>query len=234
MKSWVYFTFAIAAAVAVPASVSATPPPPPALDAILVPAVHADDLLRYDEVDRLTGAVKHTHREKITYRVVSAQNGVLSFQRDIAGKGKMALERDAAGNLAFGGTAKSGVAFFMPRQFLGDPPSPLAAGQTWQVRIPMETALGSPGTATVSVVSLDAGTRHVVLKASLRGEGDVKDMTPGDNTATLFHTSTNRQASIELSNGIIDSFVVAGDDKQSANQATPINVHIEISVKRAK
>jgi|GEM_PF-6575703 len=234
MKSWVYFAIAAGIAFIVPAGsgVSATTSPP--LDPVLVPAVHADDTLRYEELDRLSGSVHHTHREQITYRVISAQNGVLSFQRDIAGKGKMKLERDAAGNLAFGGTAKSGIAFFVPRQFLGDAPSPLSAGQTWQVRIPMETALGSPGTATVSVVSLDASTRHVVLKASLRGEGDVKDMTPGDNTATLFHTSTNRQASIELSNGIIDSFVVAGDDKQSANQATPINVHIEISVKRAK
>jgi hypothetical protein len=232
MKSWTYIASAIGSVftLTVAGAVSAATSSP--LDPLLVPAVHADETIRYSEEDRLTGAVKHTHAEAITYHVMSNENGILRFQRDISGKGKVVFERDPSGGVD--GGAKPGVVFFLPRQLLGDPPSPLAVGQTWQVRLPVETSLGSPGTASMSVVSIDQSTRHVVLHASLRGEGDSKNMTPGDNTPTTFHTLTNRQATIELSNGIIDSYVVAGDDRQSANGSTPANVHIEIRLKRAK
>ncbi len=206
----------------------------PALDPIFVPAVHADDTLRYSGNDRLSGAIKHTHTSTTTYHIISNQNGVLSYERDISGKGKAEFQRDALGNVTSGQGAGSGVPFFVPRQLLGDAPNPVAAGQTWQVRLPVQTPLGFPGTATVSAVSVDQATKHVVLHVTLRGEGDVSDMTPLDNTPTRFHTVTNRHATIEVSNGIVDSFAVAGDDKQSANGSEPITVHIELTSKRIK
>jgi hypothetical protein len=204
------------------------------LDPIFVPAVHADETFRYSEVDRLTGAIRHTHTNTTMYRVISNQNGVLSYEREIAGKGKTEFQRDSLGNVNSGQGAKSGVPFFVPRQFLGDAPNPVAVGQSWQVRMPVETSLGFPGTATVSVASIDPAAKHIVLRVSMRGEGDVSDMTPADNTPTRFHTVTNRRATLEISNGIVDSYAVVGDDKQSANQSDPINVHIELTMKRIK
>ena len=191
-------------------------------------------MFRYNEIDRLTGAVRHSHSEQIVYRIKTSQAGTVSFQRDIPGKGTAVFERDASGNLALGENMKPRIAFFLPRQFFGRLPSALTVGQKWQVRLPQETVFGSPGTAAMSVTAVDQQARHIVLHAALRGEGDVSQMAPGDNAPTRFHTTTNRQAVIELTNGIIDSFVVSGDDKQSADGSTPINVHIEISVKRTK
>jgi hypothetical protein len=213
---------------------SSAPAATPVLDALLVPSVHSDDTFRYRAVDRLTGAVVHTHTEEIVYRVLSAKDGDVSFQREIAGKGKAVFERDASGNLTAGPNGKTGIAFFVPRQLLGDPPNPLAVGQSWQVRLARETPLGSPGTASLSVAGIDPASKHVVLRASMLGEGDESQITPGDMTPTRFHTVSKRQATIELSNGIVDSFVVTGDDKQSANGSTPISVHVELSVKRAR
>lgn len=66
LKSWVYFAIAAGFALAVPVGGGASATASPALDPMLVPAVHAEDVLRYDEVDRLTGSVKHTQREQIT------------------------------------------------------------------------------------------------------------------------------------------------------------------------
>ena len=205
-----------------------------ALDGLLVPAVHADETFRYNALDRLSGAVVHTHSEQVVYRILSAKDGDVSFQREIPGKGKSVFERDASGNLAVGPNGKSGIAFFVPRQLLGDPPNPLVVGQSWQVRLARETSLGSPGTASLTVASIDQSSKHVVLRASMLGEGDESQMAPGDMTPTRFHTVSKRQATIELTNGIVDSFVVTGDDKQSANGSTPISVHVELSVKRAR
>lgn len=222
---------AIAATIMVSGRASALSPP---LDALLIPVVHPDETFRYSAVDRLSGSVVHSHTQQVVYRVLSSQGGTINFQREILGRGKSVLERDASGNLAAGDITKPAMAFFVPRQFLGDPPSPLAVGQTWPARLSSETALGSPGTASVSVVSIDQASRHVVLQETLHGEGDASQITPGDNTPTRFHTVTNRHARIELSNGIVDSFVVSGEDKQSANGSTPINVHVELSMKRSK
>ncbi|MEA2720442.1 MAG: hypothetical protein QOJ39_2306 [Candidatus Eremiobacteraeota bacterium] len=204
------------------------------LDTLLVPNVHPDETFRYNALDRLSGGVVHSQSRQIVYRVLSAKDGGVSFRREIPGKGNVVLERDASGNLTVGPNGKPGIAFFVPRQFLGDPPNPLAPGQTWQVRLDRETALGSPGTASLSVVSIDPATRHVVLRATMLGEGDENQMTPGDTSPTRFHTVSKRHATIELTNGIVDSFVATGDDKQSANGSTPISVHVELSVKRTK
>lgn len=206
----------------------------PSLDPIFVPAVHAADTLRYAETDRLTGAIKHTHTNTTTYRVVSFQNGVLNYERVIVGKGKTDFQRDPLGNVNSGQGAKPGIPFFVPRQLLGDAPNPVAVGQSWQVPLTTETSLGFPGVATVSVASIDQSTEHIVLHVTMRGEGDVSDMTPADNTPIRFHTVTNRHATIDVSNGIIESYVIAGEDKQSANQSDPISVHVEIAMKRIR
>jgi hypothetical protein len=203
---------------------------PVPLDPLFVPVTQPNDTFRYHLEERLSGAVKHIHSEAISYRVISSESGTVRFEREIAGKGKGTFTRDASGALE----GRPALSFFLPRQIIGDPPTPLSVGQTWQVRLPMETFLGSPGIATMSVVSLDPLAHHVVLHVALRGEGEARDTTPVDTTPTTFHTTTNRRGTIELTNGIVDSSVIAGDDKQSANQSTPITVHIELSAKRSK
>jgi hypothetical protein len=230
MKTWRHITSGATLVLVIGTAGTIAGASPTPLDPLLIPTTQTNETFRYHLEERLSGAVKHVHSEAITYRVLSSESGTLRFEREISGKGKGTFTRDPSGAL----DGRLALSFFLPRQILGDPPTPLAVGQTWQVRLPMETFLGSPGTATLSVVSLDAATRHVVLHVALRGEGDARDTTPVDTTPTTFHTTTNRRGTIELTNGIVDSSLIAGDDRQSANQSTPITVHIELSAKRAK
>jgi hypothetical protein len=198
--------------------------------AALVPRVAAGQVLRYDETDRLSGAIKHAHHQLVTFRILNASDTSLTFERTATGKPSRTFTVDFTRAAADENSAN----FFFPRGFLDGAPGTLATGASWQTRMREESSLGQPGTARFEIVALDRGSGRLTIRGSLRGEGETTDTSPGDTAPTKFRTTTDRTVTVVLTNGIIDSYTVSGDDKQSANGSTPISVHVEMAYRRVK
>ena len=196
----------------------------------LVPRVAAGQVLQYDETDRLSGAVKHTHHQIVTFRILNASDSALTFERVIAGKPTKAFTIDFSRPTSDERSAN----FFFPRGFADGAPTEFVAGTSWHTRIPEESSLGQPGTAQFEVVALDRNSGRLTIRGSLKGEGESTDTVPGDTAPAKFRTTTNRKLTVVLTNGIIDTYTVTGDDKQSTNGSTPIAVHIEMAYRRVK
>jgi hypothetical protein len=196
----------------------------------LMPRVAVGQVLRYDESDRLSGAIKHTHHQVVTFRILDAADTTLTFERVAGTKPPRTLTVDFTRPSADENSAN----FFFPRNFLDGAPSSLAPGTSWQARIRSESSLGQPGTARFEVISLDRGAGQLTIRGSLKGEGETTDTAPGETAPTKYRTATNRTVTVVLTNGIIDTYTVSGDDKQSANGSTPIAVHIDMAYRRVK
>ena len=196
----------------------------------LVPRVTVGQVLQYDETDRLSGAVKHAHHKVLTFRIINASDSALTFQRVVAGKPPQTVTVDFSRPTPDEGSAN----FFFPRGFVDGAPAEFVAGASWHTRIREESSLGQPGTAQFEVVSLDRTSGRLTIRGSLKGEGDSTDTAPGDTEPSKFHTTTSRTVTVVLINGIIDTYTVTGDDKQSANGSTPIAVHVELAYRRVK
>lgn len=198
--------------------------------AVLVPHVTSGQVLQYDETDRLSGAIKHSHHQVVTFRVIDVSPGALTFERTASGKAASTVTVDFA-RVAEDQNAAN---FFFPRGFLDGAPTALTVGSSWQARLREESSLGSPGTARFEVVSVDRAAGRVTIRGALKGQGDSTDTTPGDTSPTKFHTATDRTVTVVLTNGVIDTYTVVGDDKQSANGSDPISVHVEMAYRRVK
>ena len=196
----------------------------------LMPRVTAGQVLRYDETDRLSGAIKHAHHQVITFRVLDASDTAITFERAATGKAPRTFTVD----FTRATPGEDSANFFFPRGFLDGAPSALATGVSWQTPIREESSLGQPGIARFEVVSLDRTSGRLTIRGALKGEGENADTTPGDTSPTKFRTTTDRTVTVVLTNGIIDTYTVIGDDKQSANGSTPISVHVEMAYHRVK
>ncbi len=198
--------------------------------AALMPRVAAGQVLQYEETDRLSGAIKHAHHQVVTFRILDAAETSLTFERAASGKPPRTFTVDFTRTTSDQNSAN----FFFPRGFLDGAPSTLATGVSWRARIHDESSLGQPGTARFEIVSFDRSSERLTIRGSLKGEGESTDTMPGDTAPAKFRTTSNRTVTVVLTNGIIDTYTVSGDDKQSANGSTPISVHVEMAYRRVK
>jgi hypothetical protein len=88
----------------------------------------------------------------------------------------------------------------------GSPPSAIAAGTTWTVRIPKPWESGPPGTQTVRVLSIDPANDRIVLQRTGSGSGAPRDekLTPIGGVMPSFGTSTWSGVAV-VRRGLIES-----------------------------
>jgi hypothetical protein len=200
----------------------------PAVDPLLVPIVHPNDVFTYSSESRMTPGMNH--RGTAAFRIVASDKSGIRYRREIATH-QAAFFRDDSG--AITGDEPVGLPFFVPQEWLGRHPAVLRAHLQWPIALTAGSVMGSPGTGIMRVVSIDRQTNHLVLYMLLMGKD--KSLPSSDaRPVTIADIVTFRAATIELTNGIIESCTITGYDIESAHDAVMGSQQFDTTIKRER
>jgi hypothetical protein len=199
---------------------------PAAVDPLLVPIVHPNDVLTYSDEFRMTPGMNQ--HGTTAFRIVASDRSGIRYRRDVAAHQATFFRGDAG---AITGDEPVGLPFFLPQEWLGRHPAVLRAHLQWPIALSAGSVMGSPGTGIMRVVSIDRQTNHLVLYMFILGK-DKSQPGSGARPVTIADIVTFRAATIELTNGIIESCTITGYDIESAHDAVLDSQQFDTTIKR--